>query len=421
MKRQIYTFLLYLLMPWALLHLLWRSRRQREYLSHWGERFGYYGGKPDRPVIWIHAVSVGETRAAEPLIAALRARYPDYLVLLTHMTPTGRQTGVELFGDSVTQSYLAYDLPSAVERFLSHWQPAFGLIIETELWPNLIAACAQRKIPVMLVNGRLSDKSARRYELLSALTRDALEEMSGIAAQSEADAARLSHLGAMDVAVLGNLKFDITPPAEQLALGHVFRQRIGTRPVLLCASTREGEEALILDAWSRARLPENILLVIVPRHPQRFGDVAGRVSAHRMKLQRRSDDLAVATDTQVWLGDSLGEMFAYYEACNVAFVGGSLVDLGGQNMIEPCAVGRPVLIGPSSFNFSSAADNAIAAGACRRVSDAAEMLSTAAALLGDEAARTKMENAALVFAERHRGATARTVTWVEGVLSRAAR
>jgi len=421
MTRRIYTLLLYLLLPWALLHLLWRSRRQREYLRHWGERFGYYAKKPDRPVIWIHAVSVGETRAAEPLIAALHDRYPDHLVLLTHMTPTGRQTGAELFAGSVTQSYLAYDFSCAVERFLSHWQPVFGLIMETELWPNLIAACTQRKIPLMLVNGRLSDRSARCYELLSALTREALVQLAGVAAQSEADAARLRQLGAAEVAVLGNLKFDITPPAAQFALGDDFRQRIGRRPVLLCASTREGEEALILDAYLRASLPDNTLLVIVPRHPQRFEDVAGLIGVHRLKLQRRSGNHAIELDTKIWLGDSLGEMFAYYGACDVAFVGGSLVDLGGQNLIEPCAVGRPVMIGPSTFNFSSAAENAVAAGACRRVSNADEMLAVAAMLLSDEALATKMKNAALVFAERHRGATTRTVTWIETRLIRAGR
>jgi 3-deoxy-D-manno-octulosonic-acid transferase len=424
MARKFYTLLLCLLLPWALLHLLWRSRRQREYLRHWGERFALYGSRdtlPDRPVIWIHAVSVGETRAAEPLVAVLRERHPDHMILFTHMTPTGRQTGIDLFGDSVVRIYLPYDFPGAVERFLSCWRPVFGLIMETELWPNLVAACAQKNIPLLLVNGRLSEKSARRYARFPALPRDALMHLAGVAAQTETDAGRLRELGAPGVSVLGNLKFDITPPAAQLELGQRFRERIGTRPVLLCASTREGEETLILDAWQRADLPDNTLLVIVPRHPQRVEDVAGLIGLRRLSLQRRSGEQTVRPDTQVWLGDSMGEMFAYYAACDIAFVGGSLIDHGGQNLIEPCAVGRPVLIGVSTFNFSLATENAIAAGACRRVANAEELMAAAATLLADAALRTQVGNAGLAFAERHRGATARTVDWIESVVSRAGR
>ncbi len=420
MTRRLYTLALWLLLPSALFHLLWRSRRQKEYLRHWGERFGYYRTLARQPVIWIHAVSVGETRAAQPLINALREHYPRHQILLSHTTPTGRQAGIDIFGGSVERIYLAYDFPGAVKRFLDHWKPEFGLIMETELWPNLIAACKARRIPLMLVNGRLSEKSARRYARFSTLASEALHNLAGVAAQADSDAQRLQALGANNVAILGNLKFDITPPPAQLELGALFRQRIGARRVLLCASTREGEESLILDAWTRAPIPD-VLLVLAPRHPQRVEDVATLVGKHGLKLQRRSSDTAVAVDAQVWLGDSMGEMFAYYTACDVAFVGGSLIDHGGQNLIEPCAVGRPVLIGPSTFNFTRAVDDAIAARACRRVANAEEMLSAAVTLLenvslGEEASRN-----ALAFASAHRGATARTVAWIETVVSRAAR
>lgn len=419
MTRRLYTFLLWLLLPWALLHLVSRSRRQKEYLRHWGERFAYYRSAPSQsaigPVIWIHAVSVGETRAAQPLVKALREKYPVHRILLTQMTPTGREAGIELFGDLVERIYLAYDFPGAVKRFLDHWQPEFGLIMETELWPNVIAECKARRIPLMLVNGRLSEKSARRYARFGMLSGEALNNLAGVAAQTDVDAQRLRVLGVSTVAIFGNLKFDITPSAEQVALGSRFRQLIGTRRVLLCASTREGEESLILDAWTRSSIP-GVLLVLVPRHPQRVEDVAGLVGLHRLKLQRRSSNHPVEADTQVWIGDSMGEMFAYYAACDIAFVGGSLIDHGGQNLIEPCAVGRPVLIGPSTFNFARVADDAVAAGACRRVANAEELMSAATALLEDEQLREDMSYNALAFASAHRGATKRTLAWIDSVL-----
>jgi 3-deoxy-D-manno-octulosonic-acid transferase len=415
-----YTLLLWLLLPLALLHLLWRSRRQKEYLRHWGERFGYYSHRtnPDttQPVIWIHAVSVGETRAAQPLVKALREKYPAHRIVLSQTTPTGRQAGIEIFGDSVERIYLAYDFPGAVKRFLNHWQPEFGLIMETELWPNLIVGCKQRDIPLMLVNARLSKKSARRYARVAKLTQGALTNLAGIAAQADSDAQRLQALGASNVAILGNLKFDITPPPAQLELGAQFRQWIGSRPVLLCASTRDGEESLILDAWLRSPLPD-ALLILVPRHPQRIEDVAALVGKHGLSFQRRSEGQSIAVDTQVWLGDSMGEMFAYYAACDVAFVGGSLIDHGAQNLIEPCAVGRPVLIGPSTFNFSRAVDDAMAVHACRRVANAEELMAAAKTLMEDAALCETMSQNALKFASAHRGATARTLNWIEATLN----
>jgi len=416
MARPLYNLLLWLLLPYVGLHLLLRGRRQPEYLRHVGERFGRYRLAAQRPLIWLHAVSVGETRAAVPLVAALKARYPGHRILLTHMTPTGRQTSEDLLGDGVQRVYLPYDYPIAVRRFLAHFRPSVGVIMETEIWPNLVAECRAQGIPLLLVNARLSEKSARNYARFPRLSRTALQGLAAIAAQTEEDAARLRALGAPAVEVLGNVKFDILPPEEQLALGAELRRRFGTRPVLLAASTREGEEALLFKALVANPLGET-LLVVVPRHPQRFEEVAALAVKAGLAVQRRSEDAPVAAGTQVVLGDSMGEMFAYYAACDAAFIGGSLLDYGSQNLIEACAVGRPVLIGRSTHNFTLAATQALACGAAQQVGTAEEILQAADALLRDEAARRRMGEAGRAFAARHRGATARTVE----LISRAVR
>jgi 3-deoxy-D-manno-octulosonic-acid transferase len=413
MARFIYTLAVIALLPWALLHLLWRARKQPEYLRHWSERFGLFAAASPAPTLWLHAVSVGETRAAQPLVAALRERYPDHRILFTHMTPTGRATSEALFGDSVERIYLPYDTPWAMRRFLRHYRPQFGLIMETELWPNLIAACKQERVPVSLVNARLSQRSARRYAKFAALTREALQGLTAIGAQSADDAARLEQLGARSITVTGNIKFDITAPEEQLALGREFRLRYGNRPVWLAASTREGEEALILDAWKSAGLrvgaSETALLVIVPRHPQRFDEVARLAAERGFVVQRRSGDTPVAPSTQVLIGDSMGEMFAYYASVDVAFIGGSLLDFGSQNLIEAAACGTPVLIGPSTRNFAEVAREAIACGAALSIGDADDLVTQVNALLADADRRRHMGDAGRAFAERHRGATARTM------------
>lgn len=408
MNRFLYSLAVWLLLPWAALYLLWRGRRQPEYRRHWRERFGWLDRRADRPpTLWLHAVSVGETRAAEALIRALLERYPEHRLLLTHMTPTGRQTSLELFGDRVDRAYLPYDTGFGVERFLDHWQPALGLIMETELWPNLIERCQRRAIPVLLVNGRLSERSAARYRRFPELTRQTLAGLAATLAQGDADADRLRRLGATAPQVFGNMKFDIEPPEPLLRLGGQFRLRCAGRPMLLCASTRDGEEALILDAWRR--LAPAVLLIVVPRHPQRFDEVERLISAAGLTVQRRSDDRPLAAATQVWLGDSMGELFAYYAACDLAFVGGSLLDYGGQNLIEPCAVGKPVLIGPSVFNFAEIAAAARTAGAATAVADADDLVATALRLLADPLDRQRKSESARDFAARHRGATARTL------------
>ncbi len=415
MARLLYTLAVFALLPWALLHLLWRGRRQPEYLEHWRERFGHFAARAAGNVIWIHAVSVGETRAAQPLVAALRARYPNHRLVISHMTPTGRATSAVLFGDTVEGIYLPYDTPGAVARFLDHFRPTLGLIMETELWPNLVAACRRRHVPLLLVNARLSERSARRYARLPRLTRQALNDLAAIAAQGEEDARRLRALGADDVAVLGNLKFDIEPPMAQLALGRELRADIGKRPLLLCASTREGEEALILDAWRRLG-DTGTLLALVPRHPQRFDEVAALVAGRGLTLCRRSANAVPTPETAVWLGDSMGELFAWYAAADVAFIGGSLLDYGSQNLIEACAVGTPVLIGPSTYNFADVAREAADAQATIPVASAEAMVRTALDLIGDAPRRAAMADAGRAFAARHRGATARTMALVAGFI-----
>ncbi|MDK9701626.1 MAG: lipid IV(A) 3-deoxy-D-manno-octulosonic acid transferase [Sulfuritalea sp.] len=413
MARFIYTLAVLALLPWAALHLLWRARKQPEYLRHWGERFGFFATAkvqdPPPPTIWLHAVSVGETRAAQPLVAALRRRYPGHRILFTHMTPTGRATSSALFGDGVERIYLPYDTPWAVRRFLRHFRPELGLIMETELWPNLIAACRQGKVPLRLVNARLSERSRRRYARFPALTREALLGLTAIGAQSAADAGRLEALGAQGVTVTGNIKFDITAPGEQLALGREFRVRRGGRPAWLAASTREGEETLILDAWQRVDAGGTALLVLVPRHPQRFAEVTRLAAERGFKLQRRSDSAGIEADTRVLIGDSMGEMFAWYASVDVAFIGGSLLDFGSQNLIEAAACGTPILIGPSTRNFAEAAREALACGAARPIRDADDLVAQVNALLADAGKRQAMGAAGRAFAERHRGATARTL------------
>ncbi|MDD5175863.1 MAG: lipid IV(A) 3-deoxy-D-manno-octulosonic acid transferase [Sterolibacterium sp.] len=418
--RALYSIVIILALPLIVLRLLWRARRQSEYLHHWRERFGVYPAQAARQasgkIIWIHAVSVGETRAAQPLLAVLRQHYPDHRILFTHMTPTGRQTGMELFGDSVERVYLPYDYPWAVARFLHHFRPRLGLIMETELWPNLIHTCRTLAIPLLLVNARMSDKSARRYSCVPQLTRDALRSLTAIAAQEEADASRLRGLGAQNVTVLGNLKFDIAPPVAQLEQGKTFRKLFGNRLILLAASTREGEEALLLDAWC-AHPDNGVLLLIVPRHPQRFNEVAKLAESHGLRIQRRSAVAAIAPETQVMLGDSMGELFAYYAASDVAFIGGSLLNYGSQNLIEGCAVGVPLLLGPSTYNFAEAARAALACGAARQIEDARGLVGAALELLADAETRRRMGDAGQAFAVRHRGASERTLTLLDSVVN----
>ena len=432
MLRAIYRALWWLVAPIAVIRLLVRSRKERGYREHIAERFGQVAGRsPDdrAPLIWVHAVSVGETRAAQPLIDALMRTRPDARILLTHMTPSGRATGEQIFGDRVLRCYLPYDMPGAVRRFLRAWRPTLGLVMETEVWPTLIDECRRADVPLVLTNARMSARSYKRAAKFGAATRDVFGGFSRVLAQSPADAERLTSLGARNVAVLGNLKFDMTTPPELAARGRAWRDAIGTRPVWVAASTRENEEALVLQAFDAVKTPD-ALLILVPRHPQRFGEVEALVARSNRKCVRRSawaaDAAALAagrpaapplpSDVTVLLGDSMGELGAYYAAADVAFIGGSLLPLGGQNLIEACAVGVPVLIGPHVFNFTQATADAVAAGAALQVEDPLDLAHVLDALFADHARRVAMGAAGAAFAARHRGATARSVDVLAALL-----
>lgn len=422
MSRLLYSIAWWLALPLALARLWWRGRAEPGYRQHVAERLGFYPPLTAMvPTIWVHAVSVGETRASEPLIEALLVAYPQHRIVLTHMTATGRATGRALVAghpNRVLQSYLPYDTGSMVGRFLMHFKPQICVLMETEVWPNLMAQCARHDIPVALVNARLSARSLARGQRLPVLFGDAARKLTVVAAQTVADASRLVQLGAQNVHVTGSLKFDVAAPVAAVSAGAVLRQQIGARPVLLCASTRDGEEALILEALRHAGLGTTLVLM-VPRHPQRFDSVAQLITDAGLTLARRSvlGGAALAPEVQVLLGDTMGEMFAYYAACDVAFIGGSLLPLGGQNLIEACAVGKPVLIGPHTFNFGTVSDQAVAAGAALRVADAAALVAQARRLLGADDERTAMGQAAYQFAVRRRGATVRTMAFLKPLLN----
>jgi 3-deoxy-D-manno-octulosonic-acid transferase len=396
--RRAYTLALRLALPLILGRLWWRGRREPGYREGIAERFGKYSAARPEKLIWIHAVSVGEARAAAPLVEALREALPDHGVLITSTTAAGRETVRQLYGQSVLSAYLPYDLPGAARRFLRYFRPRLGVLMETEIWPNLLAACAEQSLPVMLGNARMSEKSARGYARHSAVSRPAFHSLAAVAAQSEVDAQRLRELGAGRVEVVGNLKFDAQPDPAQVAAGQAWRAALA-RPVLTLASTRDGEEQLLIDAlppWDG-----RLLVVIVPRHPRRFDEVA------RLVQSRRTQGPNPAPADRIHLGDTMGEMGFYYGASDVAVVGGSFQPLGGQNLIEALAAGAPVVTGPSMFNFAEATQLALEAGAALQSRDAAEAIRIALDLLQDTGKRATMSRAGQALCQTHRGATQR--------------
>lgn len=418
MMRSPYTLMLWLLLPYVVFRLLWRARKQPDYLHHIGERFGFYSLPNDKPVIWLHAVSVGETRATQSLVIRLRDTYPNHQILLTHTTPTGRNAGEQLYGDSVLRVYLPYDYPFAINKFLRYFRPQLGILMETEIWFNLIHACHASSMPLVLLNARMSEKSAAGYTRFARLSRNALGELTAIAAQTSEDAARLTMLGGKEISVMGNLKFDIEPPAAMVELGKQLRERFGAvRKIFLAASTREGEESLILDALEKIHV-SGLLLVIVPRHPQRFVDVGNLLEKRGIAFQRRSEDRVVAEDVQVVLGDSMGEMFAYYAAADIAFIGGSLLPFGGQNLIEACAVGTPVLVGPYTYNFADVTRLAVKAGAALQVQDNSGLTVAIQNLFRNPDALLEMRRRCDGFVRSNRGATDRSMQLVMTILNK---
>lgn len=402
--------------------LWWRGRREPGYRAAVAERTGRYDTAPSAGWLWLHAVSLGETRAALPLVAALRAAHPGLRLLLSSSTATGREAGRALLQEGDRQVWLPFDTPGAVRRFLDHHRPRVGVLMETEVWPCLLQAARERDLPVVLANARLSDKSLRQSLRLDALFRPAVASLAAVLAQTQDDAERLVRAGAVAqrVRVCGNLKYDLTPAPSALAAGRDWRAA-SVRPVVLMASSREGEEGPLLQAW--AALGEaRPRLLLVPRHPQRFDDVEAMVRGAGLTISRRSrwpdgrpDAQALGAD--VWLGDSMGEMPRYYAAADVALLGGSFAPLGGQNLIEAAACGCPLLMGPHTFNFDEAARLSEGEGAARRVADLGAAVAQAVALCADAPMRDAMIQAASRFSAAHRGAAARMAdamgAWLE--------
>jgi 3-deoxy-D-manno-octulosonic-acid transferase len=407
-SAMLYATLLRLATPLYFARLWWRGRREPLYRGFWRERLGGFDGEPGTGRLWLHAVSLGETRAAEPLIAALREQRPGLRLLLTHGTATGREAGAKLLQAGDLQAWLPYDTPGAARRFLRRHGPSAGVLMETEIWPNLLAAARDVGLPVVLANARLSEKSLNKGRRLDALMRPAVAALTRVLAQTEADAQRLRGAGAGTVQVLGNLKFDVSPPPKLVARGLEWRAVL-PYPVVLAASTREGEEEPLLQAWAALPLPRPLLL-LVPRHPQRFDAVAALVTGAGFRLARRSGWAEApppeAAAADVWLGDSLGEMPLYYGMADVALLGGSFAPLGGQNLIEAAACGCPLVMGPHTFNFAQAAELSLAAGASLRVADLATAVPQAVALARDPARNDWVQHA-FAFAAQHRGAAER--------------
>ncbi len=416
--RFIYSLLLYLLVPWVLTRLAWRGLQNRGYWRRWGERFGFVP-RLQGPVIWLHAVSVGEVRASAPLVKALNRDYPGYTILITTMTPTGAATVSELFGDSVAHCYVPYDLPTSVWRFLNRTRPRLALIMETEIWPNLFHQCRKRNIPLVLANVRMSEKSARGYRRFAGFTRATLANVSRVGVQTESDAERMHALGAAQVEVTGSIKFEMDVPADLVAKAAVLRSGFGERPVWVAASTRVGEEEQVLDAFARLRerIPR-LLLVLVPRHPERFDTVAKLCHQRGFRIERRSEHKdGVAPDTAILLGDTMGEMLLFHAAADVSYIGGSLVPLGGQNLLEAAAVGTPAVFGPHMFNFSDISRMALERGAGRQVQDAAELTSAVAGYVENPAVRNAAGEAGQRMVAENRGALARTLALVRQALT----
>jgi 3-deoxy-D-manno-octulosonic-acid transferase len=406
MWRAAYTTLFALLLPLALARLWWRGRKEPGYRRRVGERLAHYRDEPDgRPRLWLHAVSVGEARASAGLVRALAAENPQDEILVTCTTAAGRDALKELHGEAVRIAWLPYDLPGTARRFLEHFRPRLGILVETEIWPNLLATCREYGIPVLLANARMSAQSAAGYERWRSLAQPALASLGAVCAQSAEDAARLRALGARAVTVSGNLKFDSAPDERLAAEGRAWRARLG-RPVLLLASTREGEERLLLEALRD--VPPELLVVVVPRHPRRFDEVAALVVKDGTRaVSRRSAQPQPAPSDRFYLGDTMGEMDFYYAAADVAIIGGSFVPLGGQNLIEACAAGTPVIVGSSMFNFAEATRLAVEAGAAVQVADAQEAASVTLSLLHDQERKRAMGDAGKSLCEAHRGATRR--------------
>lgn len=418
--RYLYTILFYLSLPVILLRLLWRARNNSAYAKGWSQRFGYLPKTIPKDCIWIHAVSVGESLAAVPIIKALQQSHPKIPILVTTMTPTGADRVRAAFDHQVILSYAPYDLPSALNRFLTACQPRLLILMETELWPNLLHGCNLRKIPVFVANARLSIRSAAGYQRISSMTRAMLSAVTLLAVQTQVEAERFIALG-LDPArakVTGSIKFDLEFPADLLERATLLRAQWGSnRPVWIAASTHEGEEEQILNAFARIRkvLPQS-LLVLVPRHPSRFMRVAALCKQQGYEQVLRSENKSCSASTAIFIGDSMGELLLFYAASDVAYVGGSLIATGGHNPLEPAAVGLPVIMGPHLFNFLAISDQLQAAHAMIKIQNAEQLAQQILQLLQDKTLRKQMGENGRKFVSENRGALAKQLSLIEDML-----
>jgi 3-deoxy-D-manno-octulosonic-acid transferase len=418
--RALYSLVIRIALPVSLYYLIWRGLRQSEYFDRWSERFALYRREPTADCLWVHAVSVGEVNAAIPLVNALRAAHPQRPLLVTTTTPTGSARVRALWGDSVLHVYLPYDLPGAVRNFLDHFHPAIALVMETEIWPNLFAELQRRGVPAIIANARLSERSLKAYRPIAPLVRITMATIDHVAAQSEADAARYRRLGAPAerVHATGNLKYDLPLAAHLPEQAQQWRAIWGAeRAVWIAASTHADEEAAVLQAH-RAVLGcyPGALLLWAPRHPERFAAVASASARAGLRVATRRGDGLPGNDCDVFVIDTLGELMSFYAAADIAFVGGSLQEIGGHNLLEPAAFGVPALVGPHTFNFTEITELLLDTGTVQRVADATGLGEKLCELLRQPEERKRRGEAGRLRIERERGALARTLRLVESCL-----
>jgi len=413
--RLFYGLLGYLLIPIIIGRLLFRGFKARDYWRRWSERFGFFKPLSSHKRIWIHAVSFGEIQASVPLIKALQLKYPSFDFLITTMTPTGAQRSKELFGETITHLYLPYDLWHAVFLFLNKTKPTIGIIIETELWFNLFQACKKRNIPLFLINARLSEKSFQKYQkFIPNLTKQTLQCLTHIAAQTNDDAKRLQQLGANNITIMGNLKFDVEIPESIFEKAEELKRNFENRKIWIAASTHEGEETILLNVHRqiKQKIP-NVLLILVPRHPERFNQIFQMCEQREFKTTRRSLSQKISIKTDVYLGDTMGELLMLYAVADVAFVGGSLICRGGHNLIEPAAVGKPILTGQFMFNFADITKRLLEINAAEQIFDEQQLLEKVLFLLENPTQCKIIGKKGKAFVEQNRGALERVLDLIE--------
>jgi len=418
--RNVYSLLFYFALPFILLRLQWKGRKNPAYKERWGERLGLYKNKPIlKSCLWIHAVSLGESVAAIPLIKALQARYPEEKIIVTNMTPTGAEKIRATFGDEVLQLYVPYDYPGAIKRFLDQFNPRLLIIMETELWPNLLYYSAKKNIPVLLANARLSPRSFNNYFRFKPLVSKMLSCITNVAAQSVADGQRFLELGLTQekLIVSGNIKFDLNVAEEVYKAAQTLQhnwQLLTSRPVWIAASTHSGEEEIVLAAAKRVlQILPDALLILVPRHPERFNDVAVLCTKQGFNCVRYSENPVVSAGTQVVLGDTIGRLLSLYALAKVAFVGGSLIPIGGHNLLEPVAIGASVLTGPELHNFREISELLLASNALILIKDTNDLAEKVLRLLQDSSANAIMVKAGQGVIQQNKGALEKLLLWVE--------